>query len=375
MLLSDLVKCPSYSDFSEGDRPVAFYLDEFFRRHEIESQLVEVQQNQYNVVARVGYGNPTILLVGHLDTVQIDNMEVPPFGELLGDTLYGRGTADMKSGVAAMVATLVDMSEDTNLTGSVLFLGDALEEQNSLGAADFINKMEETYDYAVIGEPTDMQLAVAHKGVLWSEITFGGKTAHASMPSKGINAISACVEFINALKNKLVPELERVSKPGLGTQTLNIGAIHGGANPNVVPAECVVRIDIRYLPGTAHADLMQQLSRMAQAVAARSSTSVRVEDIPEIPLVRHLPFEIGPDASFAQTIRRELESLGMSTEFRTVPFWTEAPLFQREGSVPTVVIGPGRPELAHTPNEHVSISSLLAAREVYCKLCRNLACT
>lgn len=371
-LLLKLVSLASYRGYEKGTIEIANYIADFLASHGVAVEVHDLGSNQANVIAGVGEGKKSVLLVGHLDTVEVEGMTVPAFGALSGEKVYGRGTVDMKGGVAAMIVALLELLQDRDLDKQIIFLGDACEEQGNLGAIKFLESAHPKYDYVIIGEPTNLKPAIAHKGVLWAKVTFKGRTAHASFPQHGINAINGAAEFIKLINEKLLPLFEERRDPFLGVPTLNVGVIHGGTGPNVVPAMCYLQIDRRYLPKEKPEDILIELSQLADQAARKTATAFELDELPQTRNPQHIPFWVSPDEELVKIVRVVLRKMGLDDQLVSVPFWTEAPLFSKGGSVPTIIIGPGDPSLAHAPNEHIEVKDLLKAAEIYRGICKTL---
>jgi len=370
-LLLKLISIPSYRGYKYGVREQAEFLLNFFVNHGIESYLQDLGHNQANIIASIGKGKQVILLVSHLDTVEIQGMTVPAYGKRDKDVIYGRGACDMKGGIAAMVSALINLPKE-KLKNKIIFLADAGEEQQSIGAAYFLQSKLSHYDYVIVGEPTNLKPVITHKGMMWVQVTFKGKSAHASFPERGINAIHGASIFIQHVINDLIPKFLKKEDSLLGYPTLNIGKIHGGTGINLVAAECTVNIDRRYLPEEEENEVFEELKEIAHKAACKTKTYVTAIEMEETSNPRRVPFMIPANHEFIKKICRILEDMHLNSTPTSVPFWTEAPLFTQNSTIPGIVMGPGDPLLAHTSNEYVHVEEVIQASEIYHKLCLNL---
>ncbi len=370
-LLLKLISIPSYRGYQYGVKELADFLRDFFLDHSIESYLYDLGHNQVNLVTSIGNGENAILLASHLDTVEIEGMTVPAFGKRDKNIIYGRGACDMKSGIAAMASALVDLSKE-RLKKRIIFLADAGEEQQSIGADYFLKSKFSNYNYVIVGEPTNLKPVIAHKGMMWLQVTFKGKPAHASFPERGINAINSASLFIQLAVNDLLPKLYKKKDNLLGVPTLNIGEIHGGAGINLVASECNVFIDRRYLPSEERKEVFKEIEKMAHQVAYKTKTYVTVIEMEETSNPKRIPFKISANHGFTKMITAILKDMNLYNTPTSVSFWTEAPLFTQNNSIPGIVIGPGDPSLAHTPNECIDIEEVIKASEIYRTICINL---
>ena len=370
-LLADLVRVPTVNP-PGSDVPGAELLARELDRRGLKPELTEVAPGQANVTARIrGTGEaPALLFNGHIDVVPPG--EVPwkhaPFGAQIEDgRLYGRGSADMKSGLAAMLVAFDSVARDARsgqLRGDLVFSAVCDEEIGAAGAlkaaADGLTR---GVGAVVIGEPTGFNAYIAQKGLCWLELETVGSTAHGSMPHLGRNAI---VDMHALLAEVLCIPLTEGPDPANGKTTLNIGTIHGGVGPNVVPDLCRVSLDFRLPPGVTEAGLMEQV-RVAAARAREKLPGMRVDIRPT-----------GSRAAVATSAQDPIvglvlqvceEKLGRAVKPLPTPgFATDASALCSDPVIPFVIIGPGREELAHKPDEYVEIKDYLNAVELYTEL-------
>jgi acetylornithine deacetylase/succinyl-diaminopimelate desuccinylase-like protein len=241
---------PSGSTVSHGEEAIARFVGEFLESLGAQVEFEEIGPGRPNV-----YGlwpvppgtNQRLLFAPHLDTVTVDGMTIDPFlAQRLEGKLYGRGSSDTKGSMAAMLWALksVDLSK---LKVAVGFAGLADEEFEQLGAqACAARKMA---DFAIVGEPTNLDVVYTHKGTAWIEIETRGKSVHASLPETGVNAIDRMTDTLKILHERFLQICPVEPDPVLGKPTLSTGRIRGGAKINVVPDRCYAEIDIRILPG------------------------------------------------------------------------------------------------------------------------------
>jgi len=332
----------------------------------MEAEVIDLGDNRANVVGRLrGQGErKALLLNGHLDTVPPGDVEweYSPFsGQVVSGRIYGRGASDMKGGLAAMIlaAKAVKMS-GMELQGDLIFCGSAGEEVDSIGAFDFLNKGGLNDVGAIlIGEPSSCGINVAEKGALWLEITTFGKTAHGAFPTHGINAIAS----MNALLNELFAYQFTYSQNALlGHPTMNIATIHGGVKTNVVPDKCVITIDIRTVPGMKHADILNDFKdifgKLQERVSGFNATLQVLNDRPAV--------ETKVDHPFVKMAQDVIETeFKKSEQPKGVNFYTDASVFLPVTNLPAIFYGPGDAEMAHQPNENISIERLDEAVQFY----------
>ncbi|MBF0138118.1 MAG: M20 family metallopeptidase [Magnetococcus sp. DMHC-1] len=312
---------------------------------------------------------PTLCFTGHLDTVLPG--ETPwsrdPFaGEVVGDRLYGRGSTDMKGGVAAMVWAALELAREggTRTTGDLLLILTADEEVGCAGArrlmADFATLGNENLDHVgaiVVGEPTANMPCLGHKGALWLEMETRGVAAHGSMPDRGVNAILKAARAILALEQYRFPIPPH---PLLGSPTLNVGTIVGGQRINIVPDHAVVGVDLRSIPGLDHDLLLNSIQdHLGSDVTLRIVTSTPgIMTDPDHPWVARV-FDI------MATLHGTRPGMG------TAPYVTDASILTPAlGSPPTLILGPGEPDLAHKVDEYCHVSKIRQAARAYLEIAR-----
>jgi succinyl-diaminopimelate desuccinylase len=373
-LLAELVRVPTVNPPGSDVQGAELLARELDRRG-LRPELTQMAPGQANVTARIpGAGEaPALLFNGHIDVVPPG--EVPwkhdPFGAQIEDgKLYGRGAADMKSGLAAMLVAFDAVARGApqagRLHGDLIFSAVCDEEIGAAGALRLAaDKVTRGVGAVVIGEPTGFNAYVAQKGLCWLEVETIGATAHGSMPHLGRNAI----EDMNALLTEVLSIRPlKGPDPGHGTTTLNIGTIHGGVGPNVVPDLCRVSLDFRLPPGVTEGDLLEQV-RAAVARAQGKLPGMRVEVRPTAS--RAAVATPAQDRIVQMVLQLCEEKLGRRQKPLPTPgFATDASALCSDPVIPFVIIGPGREERAHKPDEYVEISDYLRGIELYAELAR-----
>ncbi|PLR81628.1 succinyl-diaminopimelate desuccinylase [Bacillus canaveralius] len=309
----------------------------------------------------------TLIFSGHFDTVPPGNVtwNYGIFeGEIKENKLFGRGTTDMKSGVAAMVMAIECIEKaQIKLNGNLRFVGTVGEEVDCFGAKRVIrNGQVEDATAIVIGEPTANKVKIAHKGVLWLKISIFGKTAHGSMPSLGVNAIWGMNHFINELRNY---SLKYEHHPILGESTINIGMIQGGVSTNVVPDQCTIYLDIRTVPGQNHEDIERDIKTLVEKTTKQNSMSFQMETINDLACV-HTANE-DPFIGLAKNTNKSL--LNNDQPAGGVNYYTDGSIYNKAlPHVPILIYGPGEPEIAHQPDEWVDLQKYIDSIKFYIKL-------
>ncbi len=309
---------------------------------------------------------PCLAFTGHLDTVPLGTAPwaFDPFGgQIEGGRLYGRGSSDMKSGVAAMVAAALRCAPWLAQTAGLALVLTAGEETGCDGARHLerVGALPSRVGALVVGEPTANQPKLGHKGALWVHACTHGRTAHGSMPEQGDNAIYKLARVVLALEKYA---LGKGSDSVFGKATLNVGTIAGGININSVPDRALIGIDIRTVPGLHHDELEARLERhLGGTVELR-----RLLDAPGV-------YTDGGDAwvrRVCDLVARVVPELAVaSAQPGVVPYFTDASVLKAAfGNVPTVILGPGEPHMAHQTDEYASVARIHEATEIYEALIR-----
>jgi succinyl-diaminopimelate desuccinylase len=329
----------------------------------------EFAERRTSLVAHIG-GNgdkPPLCFTGHLDTVPLGAApwSNDPFAAETADgRLYGRGSSDMKSGVAAIVIAMLELAPKLQRSPGVVLVITAAEETGSEGAHHLagLRQVLGRAGAMVVAEPTANYPYVGHKGTLWLKGCTRGVTAHGSMPERGVNAIYKAARAVRKLEHfdfKVRPHAV------LGAPTLNVGTIHGGMNINSVPDRTEIGIDVRTVPGQDHAALCAEL-RTYLGDEVELSPTVDVDSL-----------WTDPDDSWVQRVFAIMTPLlGAAPEPRSASYFTDgATLAPAYGRPPTVILGPGEPTLAHQTDEYCVIERIAQAIEAnllitkdWCKL-------
>ena len=306
---------------------------------------------------------PALLFSGHLDTVPAgENWQHPILAAEVSDgKIWGLGTTDMKSGVAAMLVAMEAIQRaGIPLKGDLLFAGTAGEEVDSMGAQQLVQQQKlSNVGFMVIGEPTTNRVFTAEKGVLWLELKTKGQTAHGSMPHLGVNAIMHMHTLLQGLSAAHIPY---ETHPLLGGFTMNIATIQGGVKTNVVPDACRVTIDTRTVIGQDHQEILDTVRQLIDRLCADDPTfHAEVHTITE-----RIPLDIPFDHPHVQTFVRARDRVTRQTSTPiAATYATDGSVFVPAYQAAMVICGPGLPEKAHQPNEYVEIGRLSEAARIY----------
>lgn len=308
----------------------------------------KVHKSVHAVTASNGRGG--VLLNGHLDTVPVGSGWTKGQGEWEGDSLYGRGTADMKAGCAAALGAARVLLE-RSIPFSLLFTTD--EETTMKGSVELAGTpLVRDAAAVVVGEPTHLNVIASEKGVIWYHATVAGRSAHGSTPQLGDNAIHRMARVVRQLEVFAVP-----SDP-FTEITVNVGAVRGGSAPNVVADTCAVDLDCRHPPGTTREDV----EALLRSAFAASGQEVSLELFHEVPAA-----DVGFDAAHVRLLRQLAGS-----DVRGVMYATEMAHYARRNRN-CVVFGPGDPQGIHIPDERVSLAETVRAAEILAAFATSLA--
>jgi acetylornithine deacetylase len=338
---------PSLVEGGAGEAEAAAFVADWGRAGGLEVDVVGDPQRPSVVLrARGSGGGRSLLLCGHLDTVGIAGMTDPHVPRVDGDWLHGRGSYDMKAGLAAALVAARDASR-LGLAGDVIVAAVADEEVASIGIQDVLRSTRA--DAAIVTEPTELEVVVAHKGFVWSEIEVTGRAAHGSRPALGVDAIVKTGPVLVAI-GELDDGLGARMHPLVGRGSVHASLIEGGRELSSYPDRCVVKIERRTLPGETAGDVERELdelldrSRAADCDLAAERRTLLVRD----------PLEVDPGHAIVETVRSAAAAMtGAEPPIAGASYWADSGLISAAG-IPTVLFGP-RGEGAHAVEERVSL--------------------
>ncbi len=318
-----------------------------------------------NVVAELRGNGPEkpLCFTGHLDTVPLGAApwSRDPFaGEIDGDRLYGRGSSDMKSGVAAMVVAAAGLAKHAGQAKAGLVLVLTVGEETGCDGARFLAGLPDILPQAgalVVGEPTGNQPLIGHKGALWLRAAFHGVTAHGSMPEQGDNAVYKAARGTLRLSEHT---FEVPRHHHLGGPSLNVGTFTGGLNVNSVPDRAEIQVDIRTIPG-------QSNDAITSEIGALLGEGAEVSRIVDVGAVASSPQNEWISDTFDLCERLT----GQRIDPRGAPFFTDASvLVPAMGGIPALILGPGETAMAHKTDEYCLVPKIGAAVELYTEIAR-----
>jgi acetylornithine deacetylase/succinyl-diaminopimelate desuccinylase-like protein len=356
-LLRELIALPSVNpaflppgDSRAGERLVAEFLAATAATAGLDIEFQEVFPGRCNLLARLVPARRTrrrVVLAPHLDTVGVQSdQQFQPI--MKAGRIYGRGACDTKGSVAIMLSALMVLALEKDRPGKteIGFLALVDEEYGQAGSR-FAAKNKLRADLVIVGEPTRLRVVTAHKGDLWLQLETRGRAAHGARPELGRNAVHAMAKIVDLLEGKYAAELRRRRHSLLGHPTVNVGAIAGGAQHNIVPDHCAIKIDRRTIPGERDREVKREIMRFIRrhGLDATMTDTKDEQPAPALETNARLPL-----------VRQFLECAGQNQP-AGVDFFTDAGVLAA-ASRPCVVFGPGDIAQAHTPDEWVAASQL-----------------
>ena len=348
-----MVRVPSVNPEIEaggaGESEVAALALDWLTSWGYETQLDEVAPGRTNVFARHPPGGAShgrvLLFNGHLDTVGVAGMVVPPFdGTLERGRLIGRGAADMKGGVAALLWAASSLARSSH-GGELQVALTADEEHASLGMQALVSQGVSA-QAAIVCEPTELAVMPAHKGFVWMRALFRGRAAHGSRPEIGIDAIRHAAIYLAELEELADRLARRPGHPLLGPPSFHVGTIRGGNAPSVYPDSCEVVLERRTLPGEDEVEVEREFREVLDRVKGR---------VPELDATLERTLgrpgtEVPVESALVKGLLSAGEAEGTPPRVLGMTAWVDA-AYLNEAGVPAVCYGPGSIALAHTDEE------------------------
>lgn len=342
-----------------GESKIAAFVAEWLGAQGLAVQVAEPVPGRTSVIGVLAGsgGGASLMLNAHMDTVGAGGMKDPFIPVVRNWRVYGRGAYDMKGSLAAIMISARE-ARKLKLHGDVIVAAVADEEVASVGTAAVLERIEA--DAAIVTEPTEMRLCLAHKGFAWLEVETRGVAAHGSRPDLGCDAVAHMGRILTG-----VLELDQRLRAGrghllLGTGTLHASLIEGGQELSTYPARCVVKLERRTVPGEDGAKALQEIDDLIASARAEDpalEASARL-------LLERPPSQLGADSFVTEAVEKAAtEVLGREPEVIGVAYWMDMALSNAVG-IPTVAFGPSG-EGAHADVEWVDLASLQTCVEVY----------
>jgi acetylornithine deacetylase len=365
-LLSDLVAIdsvnPSLVPGAAGEAEIADAIAAHMRRMGLDVHVQDAAPGRPNVVGVLDgvERGQSLMLCGHIDTVGVAGMDAPFDPVVRNGRLYGRGSQDMKAGVAAMIDAARLVRERGFRKGRLLIAAVVDEEYASLGADALVREWKA--DAAIVTEPTDLQIGVGHKGFAWAAVETRGRAAHGSRPKDGRDAIMRMGRVLNRLEH-LDRELQgRIPHPLIGAGSLHASIIEGGRELSSYPDLCRLQLERRTVPGESAETFAAEMEGVLKSLGREDSEFEASVEL----LFSRPPYEIPPTHGLPQALKHAAESAGAAAALVGMSFWTDAAILGGAG-IPSVLFGPGGAGL-HSVEEYVEVADVVTCRDALATL-------
>ena len=344
-LTKNMVAIESHPLIPCQETPVCEYIKAFFDKEGIPCYVKEVKDGRSNVVATLDSGKPgrTLILNGHTDTVKADGM-IDAFNPWVEEgKLYGRGTSDMKGPLASIMVAMKVLKD----TGTIDIIEDGIKG-----------------DAVIVCEPTELKVNNGNRGLEWFRFHFIGKTVHGGEQAKGINAIKKAVDFINAMEEKLIPDV--FSRGG----TVNYGVIHGGTQLSTVAGECELLVDRRYTASETYESMYKEFTDLLDELSAKDPKFKCEMEVLDVSVMKegyvHEPAYTPVDSDIVKiTKKNSVEQIGEDYDVELIKAWTDAGLISTYQKLPVIICGPGLMECCHALHEYIPVDHLPKAALIY----------
>ena len=363
--LKDLVKInsvnPSLVQDAPGETEIADYLEQWMKAYGLDTKRHDVEPGRPNVVGTLHGtgGGRTLLLNGHMDTVGVDYMTIDPFNPVIRDgRLYGRGSFDMKGGLAAAMAALKTIiDEETALKGDVTLAAVCDEEYASIGTEHLMKHT--TADAAIVPEFTAGNIQIAHKGFAWTTVETHGVAAHGSLHRVGVDAIAKMGHLLVGLE-ALGGQLEKTEHPLVGPGSVHASTIEGGSELSTYPASCRLQLERRLIPGEDRETVETETKTLIESLM---EADPKFKADYTITFYR-APMEISPDEEICRILREGTEKLlGRTPSYVGGTGWMDTQIIYSKG-IPAVAHGPNGYG-AHAKEEWVDLQSIYETAQVH----------
>jgi acetylornithine deacetylase len=353
---------PSLVAHAPGEKDLALFVKSWCEAQNLEVSWLESRGRPSLIITtKHTPHHKTLMLNAHLDTVGVEGMDKPFTPRLEGKRLYGRGAVDMKAGLAACMVAIAE-AQQQNLA-KVILTAVADEEHASLGTAQVLEHIQA--DAAIVTEPTQLDIHVAHRGFAVFDIETLGRASHTSQPHLGINAISHMgyvLAEVEAVQKQL---MDKSPHPFLGHGSLQPVRLRGGQELFTTPSNAILTLERRNLPG-------ETKDRLEQEIKTLLDNAKRVQDFQaSFKTVLHRePFEVSSESSIVKLLQTATQTKGLNSNIDGAPYWMDSALIAAKG-IPTVIFGPSGGGM-HAADEWVDIDSVMICAEVLLEIIKNL---
>ncbi len=367
-LLGNLISINSVNPLEDtsrqGEKELAFYIRDYLENIGIQSSLQWVLNERPNVIGilegvKEGKG---FVLEAHMDTVRVDNMTIDPFLPRIKEgKMFGRGACDDKGSLTAMLLAMKLLKEKKiSLKGRVYFVAVVDEEYKYKGVSHLLDNGFRL-DAGIVGEPTNLDIIIAHKGTMRWRIVTEGIACHSSEPERGENAIYSMTQVINALQKRLIPAYKKRLHTLVGSPTLSMNIIQGGTQANIIPDRCFIEIDRRTIPGEDYKTVLKEVDGVLNELK-KENPLLKIER--EEPYVASPSMEVDKNERVVEALFQSIkDNIDRKPKIKGGKFDSDAGKFIAQG-IPTPVFGPGNILQAHSKDEWIGISQVVQAAEI-----------
>lgn len=362
-ILKDIVKIDSMNP-PGNENSMVDYIYNYFKDHR-EKLIIKHKENRKSIIIKFnGNTDETVSFIGHIDTVSAsrsDGWKYKPLDPVEENGyIYGRGTSDMKSGVACMIY-LAKKLINVSTKKSYLFVFTADEEQGGMGIKDIMDKgiLDDT-DFFVVPEPTSLNLGIKEKGALWIKFILKGKSSHGAFPENGVNAIDMNYSLIYKIRKSLEEINEKDNL--LGWSTISNNKIVGGVQSNIVPNLCESYLDIRLTPKISNKEFIRIIDWAIIDIKKEygQESSIEYEIINDREAI-----EADLNNKYIKDFREIVEKINPEFQELGIKYYTDASDIIPKLRKPFIIFGPGDENLCHQVNERVKIKNLKIALNIY----------
>lgn len=374
-LLSKLIAIPSVNPMGRSiagpeflETALTDFLESWLRPLNLEVRRQPVSPGRDNLLATYNATESRhhVLLEVHQDTVPADGMIIEPFRPTIeGNRLYGRGACDNKGPMTAMLLALARLASEQPPNAASVTLALTVDEEHTFSGASRLVRDSLCVDCAVVAEPSELDIIVAHKGVVRWQITTGGRACHSSDPRQGVNAIYAMAKVIDTLERFAIELHKRPGDAMLGGPTISVGRIEGGVAVNVVPDLCMIEVDRRLVASETPTGAHREIEHLLKSVLEENLCVTCRE-----PWLRSPALPGNRNGQLAACFAQSVERLRGTHRKKAVPFGTDAAVFQNAG-IPSIVFGPGSVAQAHTVDEWIDLDEVACAAQIYFDFCKH----
>jgi acetylornithine deacetylase/succinyl-diaminopimelate desuccinylase family protein len=363
-----LVNIPSTAVASDTSEPpeakICHYLASYLRAIGMTVEILTTPEGRPNLLAHWPGENRKaakkhLVLTTHMDTVNVEGMAIDPFAaEVKDGRIYGRGACDTKGSMAVFLWMLGQLKGQADAGPYQISFLATCDEENFCRGSRWLVESGFKADQIIVGEPTGSQIAPLHRGAMILELETFGKSAHASVPDRGLNAIDHMLDLLNAVRNEWMPSVTAEQHELLGSATAAITMIQGGTQPNIIPDRCQAVIDARILPSQQPREIETCLQKLLERHAEQRCIRFELRCRTAQPALA-----TDPQGPLVQRLLNARRDLGLEARIVGLPYLTDAGNLARSGAE-CVVFGPGSIEQAHSADEYLEVEQLFLAAKI-----------